>query len=58
MSVDNDKVDEMVLALLHLTMFSDSGATRAWKGFPWEVMDRLHGKGFISDRSRRQRQFG
>jgi hypothetical protein len=49
MSVDNEKVDEMVLALLHLTMFSDHGATRAWKRFPWEVMDRLYAKGFISD---------
>ena len=51
MSVDNEKVDEMVLALLRLTMSSDHGATRAWKGFPWEVMDRLYSKGFISDPS-------
>ena len=23
--------------------------TRAWKGFDWETMDRLHEKGYISD---------
>ena len=23
--------------------------TRAWKGHSWEVMNRLHEKGFISD---------
>jgi hypothetical protein len=22
---------------------------RAWKGFPWSVMDQLHEKGYISD---------
>ena len=49
MSVDKEKVDEMVLALLHLTMFSDHGGKRTWKGFPWEALDRLQAKGFISD---------
>jgi hypothetical protein len=29
---NEDKVDEMVLALLSLTMFSDGGDLRAWKG--------------------------
>ena len=23
--------------------------TRAWKGFDWDVLDRLHEKGYISD---------
>jgi len=26
----------------------DSGA-RAWKGFDWDTLNRLHAKGFISD---------
>jgi len=26
-----------------------AGGKRAWKGFPWSVMDQLHAKGYISD---------
>ena len=46
MDYDRDKVDEMVLALLWLTLSAES---RAWKGFDWEVLDRLHAKGYIDD---------
>src|SRR5450432_3344548 len=44
MEYDKDKVDEMVLALLFLTIH-DGG--RAWKGHDWEAMNRLHTKGMI-----------
>lgn len=47
MEYDKDKVDEMVLALLYLTMFKDRHETRAWKGQDWDVMDRLYEKGYI-----------
>jgi len=43
------KVDEMVLALLYLTSFTERGVTRAWKGQDWDVLNRLHEKGLISD---------
>lgn len=46
MEYDNDKIDEMVLALLFLTLDDDS---RAWKGHDWDAMDRLHEKGLIED---------
>ncbi len=46
MEYNLDKVDEMVLALLHLTIHEGH---RAWKGHDWEVLDRLHAKGYISD---------
>jgi hypothetical protein len=46
---DAAKLDEVVLALLHLNAHSDHGVTRAWKGFDWDTMDRLHAQGFISD---------
>ena len=46
---DEDNVDEMVLALLHLNAFQDGGVVRAWKGFDWDAMDRLYEKGMISD---------
>lgn len=50
MEYDPDKVDEMVLALLFLTMFDeDEYGARAWKGHDWDAMDRLHEKGYISD---------
>jgi hypothetical protein len=41
---DKDKVDEMVLALLFLTLHDDG---RAWKGHDWDALDRLHAKGMI-----------
>lgn len=49
MEYDQDKVDEMVLALLYLTTFKDGYGLRAWKGMDWDALDRLHAKGYISD---------
>ena len=49
MEYDREKVDEVVLALLQLTMFDDRGTTRAWKGHDWEIMDHLFQKGWILD---------
>jgi hypothetical protein len=46
MEYDKDKVDEVVLALLFLTLHEDF---RAWKGHDWDAMNRLHEKGMISD---------
>lgn len=49
MSFDEAKVDEVVLALLHLNSFADRGVTRAWRSFDWDSLDRLHARGLISD---------
>lgn len=49
MEYDQDKVDEIVLGLLYLTSSQDALGTRAWKGFDWEVLNRLYQKGYISD---------
>jgi hypothetical protein len=46
MTLDENKIDEAVLALLYLGLHDGD---RAWKGFDWEAMNRLHEKGFISD---------
>ena len=44
METDEDRVDAAVLALLYLMLDRDG---RAWKGFDWSVMNRLHDKGMI-----------
>ena len=49
MKYDEDKVDDMVLALLWLTIFKDLEGVRAWKGYDWDALDRLHAKGYIFD---------
>jgi hypothetical protein len=49
MNFDEAKIDEVVLALLHLNSFGDRGATRAWRSFDWDSLDRLHARGLISD---------
>ena len=50
MDYDRDKVDEMVLALLYLTISDkDAWGARTWKSHDWGAMDRLHAKGYISD---------
>jgi len=46
MTLDTEKVDQAILALLYLGLHD---GIRAWKGFDWESMNRLHEKGFISD---------
>jgi hypothetical protein len=51
MEYDKDKVDECTLALLHLVISQrlEGYGGRAWKGFDWDTMGRLHEKGFIAD---------
>jgi hypothetical protein len=46
MKLNTDRIDEAVLALLHLGLHDD---TRVWKSFDWDAMARLHEKGFITD---------
>ena len=46
MEIDRDKIDEAVLALLWLTLHDER---RAWKGFDWDVLERLHARGLIAD---------
>jgi hypothetical protein len=46
MDIDQDKVDQAVLALLSLGRHDGS---RTWKPFDWEIMGRIHQKGYITD---------
>ncbi len=47
-AVDWTKVEEMTLALMHLTTFEREGTWRSWKGHDWGVLDRLRERGCIS----------
>ena len=49
MQYDQDKVDEMTLALLYLVTsgYQEGLGARAWKGFDWNTINRLHQKGWI-----------
>ena len=46
MAVDDERIDEAMLALLWLTLHDER---RAWKGFDWAALGRLHAKGLIAD---------
>jgi hypothetical protein len=46
MDYDENKIDEVVLALMYLTLHDEA---RAWKGFDFRVLDRLWEKGLIRD---------
>lgn len=49
MDIDGEKLDQVVLALLHLNSFKQGDGRRAWKSLPWSVLDSLHEQGYISD---------
>lgn len=53
MEYDREKVDEATLALMWLVTETDKYGSRAWKGFDWDTLDRLHEKGLISDPKRK-----
>jgi hypothetical protein len=44
--LDTDKIDDAVLGLLYLGLHDGA---RAWKGFDWATMNRLHEQGYITD---------
>ena len=51
MNYNTDKIDEYTLALLYLVVSDrhEGFGARAWKGFEWDTMNRLHEKGYISN---------
>ena len=51
MEYDEDKIDDFTLALLYLVAHEreEGYGARAWKGFDWETLNRLHDKGYISN---------
>jgi len=54
-SLDLEKIDEAVLALLALTAHRQGVTGSSWKGHDGEVPDRLHEAGYLHNpRNRRQ----
>lgn len=51
MEYDNDKIDDCTLALMCLVMHErkEGFGCRAWKGFDWDSLNRLHEKGYIGN---------
>lgn len=49
MDYDQDKGDEVALALMYLTLHEDTSAEQAWKGYDLDILDRLYAKGWIHD---------
>ncbi len=49
LELDDDKIDEVALALMWLGVHGDKHETRVWKGMAWEITDRLHDRGWISN---------
>ncbi len=51
MDFDENKIDEYTLALLYLVAHErhEGVGARAWKGFDWDTLNRLHEKGYISN---------
>lgn len=46
---DQRKVEDAVLALMHLSAFEDTFGWSTWKTFPWAATDGPHDRGLISD---------
>ena len=50
LSYDRKRAARMVLALMYLDLHEDA---RAWKGYPWDVLDVLFEGGLITDPARK-----
>ena len=53
MDYNEDRVDEITMALLYLVMSGDEKGGQAWKTFEAQTLDRLHAKGWIGEPKRR-----
>ena len=43
---------------MYLTTFKDKFGMRAWKGLDWDVLDRPHEKGYISNPKSKAKSVG
>ena len=54
--MEGETIEELTLLLFYLTSWTEKGviepAQRAWKGYPFETLDALEAKDFISQSKR------
>jgi len=58
MDVDGEKLEHVVLALLHMNSFKEGAGRRAWKSLPWTILNSLYEKGYISDPVNKNKSVG
>ena len=60
MEYNKDRVDDYTLALLYLVTHDrqERLGARAWKGFDWDTMNRLHDKGLITNPASKAKSVG
>lgn len=46
---NSEKIAEVAIGLMYLTLHGRNLGLRAWKGFDWDILDSLHEKGWIGD---------
>jgi uncharacterized protein DUF6429 len=49
MSDELTLLERFTLVLLRETAMLEAGGLRCWKGYDWQVMNRLHEKGLMTD---------
>ncbi len=47
--VDTEKLSEVALAIMWLTLHDTGTSPRVWKGMDWAILDLLHEKEWIGD---------
>lgn len=47
-----NRMERVGMAMLWQSHFVDHGVARAWKGLDWDLLDRLHARGWIGDPKR------
>ena len=47
--INEEKLAEVALAILWLSVHGEADYLRVWKGMDWDLMNLLHQKGWISD---------
>jgi Domain of unknown function (DUF6429) len=58
MEIDEDRIDDAVLALLYLTRCDDQFRAASWKSHDWDSLNRLHDKGYIDNPVNKNKSVG
>lgn len=45
-----EQMERLTLLMLYLQSWNENGVARAWKGYDFDVLNKLNEKGFVNDR--------